>query len=251
MAGSLVVFVEAIAKRERALQEAMQHAEAANRTKSQFLANMSHELRTPLNAILGFSEIIKDAYVGPIPTHYQTYGQDIHRSGQHLLAIINDVLDFSKIEAGRLELHDEEIIIAEVARACSVLVAALAHEKQVFIEFEVGDDACIVADELRLKQIVLNLLSNAVKFTHTGGFFIMVGLATILERKWKLWTGKAVTGVSGTLWATAWQLVWGSGMVDAWARRGMVANDFLRKELRFGKALIDILLTVVEWMKAL
>ena len=94
-------------------------------------------------------------------------------------------------------------------------------------------------------------LGRGTEFTHTGGFFIMVGLATILERKWKLWTGKAVTGVSGTHWATAWQLVWGSGMVDAWARRGMVANDFLRKELRFGKALIDILLTVVDWIKAL
>src|SRR5437763_11966698 len=134
---------------------------------------MSHELRTPLNAIVGSSEIIKYAYVGPIPTRYQTYGQDIHRSGQHLLAIINDVLDFSKIEAGRLELHDEEVVIVEVARACSVLVAALAHEKQVFIEFELADDVCIVADELRLKQIVLNLLSNAVKFTHTGGWVVV------------------------------------------------------------------------------
>jgi hypothetical protein len=93
-------------------------------------------------------------------------------------------------------------------------------------------------------------LGRGTEFTHTGGFFIMVGLATIMERQWKLWTGKAVTGVPGTLWATVWQLIWGSGMVDAWARRGMVANDFLRKEIRFGKALVDILLAVVAWIRA-
>jgi signal transduction histidine kinase len=173
MAGSLLVFVEAIAEREQALQEAMQHAEAANRTKSQFLANMSHELRTPLNAILGFSEIIKDAVLGPVPSRYQSYAGDIHRSGRHLLAIINDVLDLSKIEAGRLELHCEEVAIAEIARACALLVAELAREKRLLIQLDVPDDAYIVADELRLKQVALNLLSNAVKFTPVDGWIMV------------------------------------------------------------------------------
>ena len=83
------------------------------------------------------------------------------------------------------------------------------------------------------------------EFTHTGGFFVMIGLASILERKWKLWTGKEVAGVPGALWAATWQLIWGSGMVDAWARRGVIGTEFLPKEMRIGKALVDIVLTVV------
>jgi hypothetical protein len=93
-------------------------------------------------------------------------------------------------------------------------------------------------------------LGRGTEFTHTGSFFIMVGLASILERQWKLMTGKTVTGVPGTLWAMAWQLIWGSGMVDAWARRGMVANDFIRKEIRTGKALVDIVLIIVAKIRA-
>jgi hypothetical protein len=94
-------------------------------------------------------------------------------------------------------------------------------------------------------------LGRGTEFTHTGGFFIMIGVASILERQWKLWTGKPVTGVPGTLWSMVWQLIWGSGMVDAWARRGMVANDFLPQEVRIGKALIDVFFNVAAWIRAL
>jgi Membrane bound O-acyl transferase family len=93
-------------------------------------------------------------------------------------------------------------------------------------------------------------LGRGTEFLHSGGFFIMVGLASIMERKWKLWTGKAVTGVLGSVWSMGWQLIWGSMMVDSWARRGMVANDFVRKEIRIGKALIDIILTVASRIRA-
>jgi len=89
-------------------------------------------------------------------------------------------------------------------------------------------------------------LGRGTEFGHTGGFFIMIGAGTILERQWKVWTGKTVTGVAGKLWTAAWQLIWGAGMVDEWARRGMVANDFIAKEIRIGKALVDIILTVVS-----
>jgi hypothetical protein len=88
-------------------------------------------------------------------------------------------------------------------------------------------------------------LGRGTEFIHTGGFFIMIGFASVLERKWKLWTGKDVTGVPGALWAAIWQLIWGSRMVDAWARRGVIANEFLPKEMRIGKTLVDIVLTVV------
>lgn len=93
-------------------------------------------------------------------------------------------------------------------------------------------------------------LGRGTELTHTGGFFIMLGIATILERKFKQWTGKAVTGFFGTLWATSWHLMWGSGMVDAFVRRGMVANDFVPKQIRIGKAIIDIILTVVARVRA-
>jgi hypothetical protein len=93
-------------------------------------------------------------------------------------------------------------------------------------------------------------LRGGIEIAHTGGFFIMVGLATILERQWKRWTGKKVSGVLGTIWTVGWQLIWGLGMVDAWAQRGIVANDFIRKEIRIGKALIDIILTLVAKIKA-
>jgi hypothetical protein len=93
-------------------------------------------------------------------------------------------------------------------------------------------------------------LGRGTEFTHTGGFFVMVGLASILERKWKLWTGKEVAGVPGMLWGAIWQLIWGSGMVDAWARRGMIANEFLPGKMRIGKALVDVVLTVVARARA-
>ncbi len=88
-------------------------------------------------------------------------------------------------------------------------------------------------------------LGRSTEFTYTGGFFVMIGLATILERKWKQWTGKDVAGVFGTLWTATWHLIWGSGMVDAWTRRGIVANEFLPEEMRIGKAVVNIVLTVV------
>ena len=96
------------------LMRAMQRAELANRTKTEFLANMSHELRTPLNAVIGFSEIIMNARFGPDHPSYKTYAADIHNSGSHLLAVINDILDVAKIEAGKFELHEETVAIAPI-----------------------------------------------------------------------------------------------------------------------------------------
>ena len=93
-------------------------------------------------------------------------------------------------------------------------------------------------------------LGHGTEFTHTGGFFIMIGVASILERKWKQWTGKEVAGVFGMLWGATWQLIWGSRMVDAWTRRGIVANEFLPEKMRIGKALVDMTLTVAARVRA-
>jgi two-component system cell cycle sensor histidine kinase PleC len=145
-------------------------ADAANAAKSLFLANMSHELRTPLNAILGFSEVTRDAIIGPLDARYRDYARDVHSSGQYLLRLINDILDTSKIEVGRMELRDEPVDVDELARECRRLVLEKAHDRNVTILTDIPANLpWLLADRLRIKQIVLNLLSNAVKFTPSGG----------------------------------------------------------------------------------
>jgi PAS domain S-box-containing protein len=143
---------------------------AANAAKSLFLANMSHELRTPLNAILGFSEIMREALMGPLPAKYQNYARDVHASGTYLLRLINDVLDTSKIEVGQLRLQEEPIDVADLLTECERLVADKAAEAGIQLSRELPPNLpALLADRLRIKQIVLNLLSNAIKFTPPAG----------------------------------------------------------------------------------
>ncbi len=145
-------------------------AEAANRSKSEFLANMSHELRTPLNAIIGFSEVMHQQMFGPIGTpKYAEYSRDIHRSGQFLLDVINDILDMSKIEAGRMELELGQVTLQVVVDDVLRLIGPRAAEGKVTINQEISADQPFIADRRALKQVFINLLSNAVKFTPEGG----------------------------------------------------------------------------------
>ncbi len=152
------------------LDQARLAAEDSSRVKSQFMAHMSHELRTPLNAIIGFSEMIRDAVVGPISARYRDYAVDIHKSGAHLLRLINDVLDLSKVEAGGLDLHEETVSLADLVDDCQRLIndGLIAGELKLIIELP-PDLPAIRGDAVRLKQVLLNLLSNAVKFTPRGG----------------------------------------------------------------------------------
>lgn len=151
--------------------EARRRAEEANLAKSRFLASMSHELRTPLNAILGFSEVMDNEVLGPLQNpSYKEYVGDIHRSGQHLLNLINEILDLSRIEAGRYELHEESVALAEIAEDCIGMVQLRARAKNIKITEQVEPNLPPVwADEKSIRQVVLNLLSNAVKFTPQGG----------------------------------------------------------------------------------
>jgi two-component system, cell cycle sensor histidine kinase PleC len=149
---------------------AAQRAEAANRAKSQFLANMSHELRTPLNAILGFSEMIQSGHFKTQSGKHVEYAKLIHRSGHHLLGLINDILDLAKIEAGGLRLHETDVDLAALVESNIALMAGKAEAAGISLKAEIAPGLPMVrADERALTQILINLLSNAVKFTSPGG----------------------------------------------------------------------------------
>ncbi len=145
-------------------------AEAANKSKSEFLANMSHELRTPLNAVNGFSEIMIAEMYGPMgDPRYKEYAQDIHNSGQHLLALINDILDMSKIEAGKMNLKFEPMSLEDVTEDAVRLIRNRAEAAGLELQVDFPFLPEIEADYRAVKQVLLNLLSNAVKFTPKGG----------------------------------------------------------------------------------
>jgi len=152
------------------IEDKSRQLEAANRHKSEFLANMSHELRTPLNAIIGFSEVLAEQMFGDVNDKQMEYLKDIHSSGQHLLALINDVLDLSKIEAGKMELDLSCFDLGLLLEHSATLVRERAQRHGLSLELDVGDGLGEwVADARKVKQIVVNLLSNAVKFTPNGG----------------------------------------------------------------------------------
>lgn len=156
---------------EEALRIAIASADAANRTKSTFLAHTSHELRTPLNAVIGFSDMIRDGIGGGAsPEKLTEYAGHINESGRHLLAILNDILDLSKVEAGKLELYEEEIDPGAAVQACVAIMRARAERGGLTLAAEVPATVpMLLADERKVKQVVLNLLSNAIKFTRPGG----------------------------------------------------------------------------------
>jgi signal transduction histidine kinase len=156
---------------EKDLLAAKVQAEDANRAKSQFLANMSHELRTPLNAVIGFAEIIKNELLGAInEPRYREYAEDIHRSGAHLLQLINDILDLTKVEAGKYELREDVCDVAKVIGDAVALTNNLAIRNELTVRSTVPADLpFLFADERCARQVVLNFLSNAVKFTPKGG----------------------------------------------------------------------------------
>jgi signal transduction histidine kinase len=154
----------------RELEDKSRQLEAASRHKSEFLANMSHELRTPLNAIIGFSEVLLQRMFGEVNPKQAEYLDDILSSGRHLLSLINDILDLSKVEAGRMELELAPFDLALALDNALTLVRERATTHGLTLERAVDERLGeVVADERKVKQILLNLLSNAVKFTPAGG----------------------------------------------------------------------------------
>ncbi len=156
---------------EAGLRLAKDQAEAANRAKSGFLAAMSHELRTPLNAVIGFAELIHQQVLGPIGmAEYGDYAGHILRSGQHLLALVNDILDFARIESGSLRLKVAAVDVNALVRGALDLLEPTALQGGVTIFAELPEDVIeIQADAQRLRQALLHVAGNAVKFTPRGG----------------------------------------------------------------------------------
>ncbi|HSE05117.1 MAG TPA: GAF domain-containing protein [Methylomirabilota bacterium] len=154
----------------REIEEKSRLLEVANQHKSEFLANMSHELRTPLNAIIGFSEVLLQRMFGELNPKQDEYLQDVLSSGRHLLSLINDILDLSKVEAGRMELELTRFDLPQALQDTLVLVRERAVRHGIDLQLD-ADPAlgALVADERKIKQVMLNLLSNAVKFTPEGG----------------------------------------------------------------------------------
>ncbi|BAZ04035.1 ATP-binding protein [Calothrix sp. NIES-3974] len=173
-----LAMIEDIRDRKQAefkLRKTKEAAEAGNRAKSEFLATMSHELRTPLHAIMGLSQLLQQKIVGELNEKQLEYINCIYSSGEHLLALINDILDLSKVEAGKEELCLIPIPIVDI---CNYVIStvrdrAVAKGLELISEIRTDVENC-VADERRLKQMLLNLLTNAIKFTASGQVQLIV-----------------------------------------------------------------------------
>lgn len=159
-----------LSRKSAELDKARLAAESANQAKSQFLANVSHELRTPLNAIIGFSTMLQGQQFGPMgDPKYVEYAQDIHDSGRHLLDVINDILDLTRAETGKLSVTFSSVSLAKIVEKALRIVAGNAYQRKIDIYTDLPEKLPkIIADPVRLVQILLNLLSNAIKFSPEG-----------------------------------------------------------------------------------
>jgi signal transduction histidine kinase/CheY-like chemotaxis protein len=168
------VLEKQVAERTRELEIAREKAESANQAKSTFLANMSHELRSPLNAILGFAQIMTRSRK-LAPEDQENLGI-ISRSGEHLLTLINQVLDLSKIEANRTTLNESHFDLYRLLDDIEDMFRLKADDKslQLIFDREPKVPQYLLADELKLRQVLINLLNNALKFTEEGGVFVQI-----------------------------------------------------------------------------
>jgi signal transduction histidine kinase/ActR/RegA family two-component response regulator len=155
-----------VAERTRELVAARDAAQQASRAKTEFLSSMSHELRTPLNAILGFSQLLElDRDLGE---RSRAHLREVMRAGRHLLRLINEVLDLAQVESGRLALSPEALRLHELVQDAAALTDPLARPRGLHLVQNVPQDLIVLADRMRLKQVLVNLLTNAAKYSAPG-----------------------------------------------------------------------------------
>ncbi|GAB2888747.1 hypothetical protein GCM10027046_16510 [Uliginosibacterium flavum] len=165
--------LDSMEQRDRDLIEARDTSDQANRMKSDFLAAMSHDLRTPMHAILSMNELLRGT---PLTDKQQRYSLNVHKAGQWLLGIINDILAFAKIESGKLELMATEFDLRQLVEDTVTLQEDFAHSKKLSLSWQVTEEipARLIGDGPRLMQMLTNLISNAIKFTEQGSVHLDV-----------------------------------------------------------------------------
>ncbi len=174
----------ALEEMNRALRQARDEADSANRAKSEFLSRMSHELRTPLNAVLGFAQLLESDLTGSDEPERQEFVGHILHAGQHLLTMIDEILDLARIEAGEIRLREEPVASADIVTEVVRLTDTMARDHGVTVETDIPELPAMLFDRTRLLQVLTNLVSNAIKYGRSDGAWVRISARCDADNVW-------------------------------------------------------------------